>query len=154
AFGNTGLALELNLLLSAGRIQEVLSWSEDVKEEQVKGINPITFYWLRALGHAGAGQYARADSDLAAQLGFSLAGRQQTTPLDQDEMSKVVAQALLDSTPGQRLPWSLIGTPGQGLRVVSVPASLHTQLLPLADELRRLADVHTLIGLLALEAGQ
>jgi tetratricopeptide (TPR) repeat protein len=150
AFGAAGVRLELSLMLTAGRAHEVLAWTDDDKEILVLG--PENYFWLRAQAAAALGKYAQARKNLSRLLPPSGDLSTQQVPSPQQVMARVVAQTLLTSAPGPRLPWVLIGV-GKERRVMPVEAAFFLQLRLLTDDARRLSDLHTLLGLLALEAG-
>ena len=62
-YGPAGLELEYELLLFAGRAQELKAWSEP---EHISKIGPSTYYWYQTLLDAALGDYAQANADLFA----------------------------------------------------------------------------------------
>jgi tetratricopeptide (TPR) repeat protein len=138
AFGVGGMALELELLVSTGRVKEVREWTA---VEQLSAIGAM-YHWLRALAFAGSGDYALAQGEcvLLATEGSRTQGGSRNV------MAAIVAQAVLDEQPGVGGATWLFG------RAIT-RADFRRQLVGLTYELQRAADALVLRGMLALEMG-
>jgi tetratricopeptide (TPR) repeat protein len=142
AFGRPGLLLELELLLSTGRVTEVREWMEPAHKA---ALGASRYGWLRAQLAAATGGYQQADKELAELVALS---RQVRVP---GKSAMTVRAAVL------------LGVSQAVLGAVAPPG--HTDpsafglLLPLrmalgaAGTLRQEADLAVVRGLLALEAG-
>jgi hypothetical protein len=152
AFGERGVALELELMLKTGRAREVRDWTApDPGQEQLRtDLGGPAYHLLRARALAACGDYATARGEcrrLAQAVIQGDAGEQAVSM--RAGMTLMIAQALLDEQPGgTSLPYLLwrayspFGRMGFRERVRAV-----------ARNLRREADATTLRGLLALEQG-
>ena len=139
AFGASGLALELELLVRTGRTQEVRDWTS---EEHQGALGP-TYHWLRVRALAASGEYALAQAectDLAA-------GGESSSGSDPRVVAAaLVGQAILDG----RRP---IDHPGALAWEAFSQFGFRRTLSQLVVIMRREADAIALRGLLALEAG-
>ncbi len=68
-FGTEGARLELQLLLTAGRVKELLDWTEWFDPQQEAKLGRFPFRWLQTQLAAALGNYAQADEQLQ-QLSF------------------------------------------------------------------------------------
>jgi tetratricopeptide (TPR) repeat protein len=138
AFGASGMALELELLLRTGRVKDVRDWTDP---DHQSALGP-RYHWLRAQALAASGEYAAAQ-DECRLLG---AGDLTAPGGPRAVLAVVVGQAALDEQPGAGgLGW-LIGR--------ALPrADYDRRVTGLTREIQRAADASVLRGLIALEAG-
>jgi tetratricopeptide (TPR) repeat protein len=135
AFGDQGLRLELELLLQTGRARDVHAWTD--AEHKAK-LGESSYHMMRAQALAASGDYEAAEWEcevLAQSLQFLDTGMGRA-PIRQ-LMPLLVGQAVLDLN-----------------RHAFSEVEFRKRLLPLAQNLRREADVIVFRGLLALEEGE
>jgi hypothetical protein len=144
AFGATGMALELNLLLRTGRVREVRDWTTPEQLETLGGL----YHWLRAQAFAASGDYALAAEE-CTRLGAAVVDRAAADPSGagaREVTAGLAGRAVLD---GFRGPLDR----GGPLWEAFGQRELRSGLRRLVAALRREADALTLRGLLALEEG-
>jgi tetratricopeptide (TPR) repeat protein len=140
AAGPAGVQLELELLLTAGRVREVREW---VTEDYRKLLGPEVYEWVQAQVAAACGDYDRADASLdlvriAPQGGDALPLR---GALAQTHGQMLLEKAVPDSSVARRI-------------LAAMTADLlNKQLTEGIARLRRQASADVVRGLLALERG-
>ncbi len=137
AFGQQGMALELELLLRTGRAWDVRDWT---KPEQKAALGATQYHWLRAQALAALGDYARAEEELE-ELG------QGEEPWQARQgMALLIGEAILGGGPAGAswfdLPWRARGRMQAFNRIATLTAGL-----------KRWANANVIRGLLALEQG-
>jgi hypothetical protein len=137
AFGEEGMAIELELLLRTGRSHEVLDWAGP---EQQAALGATGYYPLRIQALAASGEYAAARDELAR-------GDQRQIPQIRSVMAAAVAEAVMEGCPSSpSLPWMLWKT---------FPlAEFSTRITNLAESAKQAANRSVLKGLLLLEEGE
>jgi hypothetical protein len=140
-FGKEGVKMELELLLFAGRAQEVRAWSSP---EHIHLIGKNTFYWLQALVDAALGDYQKADTDLLTLFPAERVVERTTTPIPRREMICLsIGKVMLN------------GLPNQGIPYAQMPREHYLQdIITMLDEVRTEADLDVLRMLLLLENGR
>jgi hypothetical protein len=145
AFGNRGMALELELLLRTGWSRALLDEAMQPEHEGVLG--PQVYHWMRAQALAATGDYAAAQEEcgkLAGSLAPGPRGREAEPP--RKIMALLVGRRVLAEMPaGGSLPEFFLRT--------SERYEFRSRIMGLGQGLRREADVLVLRGLLALEEG-
>jgi hypothetical protein len=142
AFGEMGMAMELELLLRTGQPDKVWEWSSP---EQRTTLGPA-YYWLRIAALGALGEYELARHEFKEFAGAVAVGPQGEPVPSRDIISLLVAKRVLDeSTPSQSVG-DLIVRSMQRRDFVR-------QTTELAGNLKHEADLLVLGGLLALEAG-
>jgi tetratricopeptide (TPR) repeat protein len=144
-FGKTGTQLQLDLMIQAGRAFEVRAWLEP-EHEAVLGFSH--FHWLRAQAAAACGDYAAADEELDRISEVVRSVRVSPTELVPVRTSVALRAASAVLT----RPAPKAGPPGLASAVFLQFQALRPLGGPI-DLLRQEADLLTLRGLLALEAG-
>jgi hypothetical protein len=140
AFGPQGMALELELMTMTGRVRDVLRW---IAPEQEASLGSRSYYWLRILASAAAGDYAAADADLA-----SMAGPADDPRGPRQALALALGKAVVDDCPAERPSFATLSRRSFGRIEYS------TSVRSLASVLSLQADVLALRGLLALEVGE
>jgi hypothetical protein len=141
AFGQEGLALELELLLRTGRAAEVRDWTSPEHQEKV---GEEFYHWTRIQALAAVGDYAQAEDELAL---LAAGGNVKDGGSKRVVAALAIGQAILNQQPGAESPWRM-GWLARG-RV-----EFSNRLGTLAAAMRQEADWSTLRGLLALEEGE
>jgi hypothetical protein len=145
ATGKAGTQMELELLLIAGRLQDVRDWLVPPYKDLLGGDN---YHWIRALCAAGSGDYVQADEDLVASVATDAPSPDKASvPTGRAGMAMMIGQAILE----RRLDNESI------TRNMYAPVSMvdfHHRLTRLVLALRQEANTTVLRGLLALESGQ
>lgn len=140
-YGPAGLELEYELLLFAGRAQELKAWSEP---EHISKIGPSTYYWYQTLLDAALGDYAQANADLFALFPSAERIGETKTPVShRDMIAWSAGQILLNGAPSQG-----------GIRLNRSLKENLDNITRLLFELRTKADLDVYLGLLALENGR
>jgi tetratricopeptide (TPR) repeat protein len=143
AFGERGMALELELLLRTGRAREVREWTGP-EQKEVLG---ASYHWLRAQALAASGEYAQAQEEWGLLTRTLGAGPQGQEPEQAREVIALLAgQRVLDEQLGGRSVPDL-------LRRVFDRSEFRKRVAGLGQGLRREADLGVLRGLLLLEEG-
>lgn len=140
-FGSLGVDLELNLLLGAGRAQEVLDWSRDVQRGTLE---PAFYHWVRAQASAALGDYAAAEDEMNLAANE---GQRQLEASRREGIALALGNALLDM---QRESGSL---PCR-LWMANNLGDLQAKISRLAGGLPREADLTVLRGVLLVEEGK
>lgn len=153
AFGNTGMAIELKLLLATGAMELVRAWSEPGQE---KLVNPFTYHWNLAQAAAAMGDYDAADANLLAAVARYPGLTPQALPM-REAAALVIGAAALDAT--ERLaprfrPPILSNAEDPAMLsflpdLATAPVILRLMATRLTDE----AEINTTRGMLAVEAG-
>jgi tetratricopeptide (TPR) repeat protein len=138
-FGARGMELELGLLLTAGRPQDVRDWTTPQHKE---ALGAASYHWLRARARAACGDYEAAEEECAAMLP---AGADPV--LLRRQMALRIGEAVLDEAPGGG-EWPTVIR-----KFVSRPL-FRERVFDLGRGLRQDADVRVVRGLLALEEGR
>jgi hypothetical protein len=141
AFGQEGLALELELMLRTGRAREVRDWTSPEQQEKV---GEEFYHWTRIQALAAVGDYAQAEDELAL---LATGGDSKAAGGKRALLALAVGQAILNQQPGGESLWRM-GWLARGR------AELGGRLGALATSMRQEADWNTLRGLLALEEGE
>jgi tetratricopeptide (TPR) repeat protein len=141
AFGQSGVELEVDLLLRTGRPREVLDWTTP----EVRGsLGDQKYHWTRAQAHLALGDYAAADVELADMIGPG--GRMAAATSVGLEMAPVVGKNILDGVPKGGVladsTWFMISR-----------LDLERRAIELAQTLTLQANMVTLRGVIAFEAG-
>jgi hypothetical protein len=147
AFGNQGLALEVELLLRTGRSQDVLEWVEpEYKSPRYLGAN--FYHMLRIQALAANGDYGLAREE-CTQLTRALAsGEEGREPIQVAlAMKLIIAKEVLNEAPGGGFVSYLLRRSLGWLRC-------QNRLAILTMTLKQMADATVLWGLLALEEGE
>jgi hypothetical protein len=144
AFGRQGTALELELLLQTGRVQEVREWTLELTPKQKADLGMPAYYWLRARALAASGDYAQAEEELAQ---LATGGRPADAVGPRDLIALALAEDLLSQQPGGGCLLARLGRTVAGM-------DLYTGTTGLAWRMRQEADATVLRGLLALEEGR
>lgn len=144
AFGDKGLALELELLLRTGRPTAVQEWTAP----EHKAMLGPAYYWLRAQALAASGKYAASREEIDEySRALSGAPRRGKWPNLREGMATRIGQRVLGEMPAV----------GQYLMDVALQVrdrmAFEQDVLGLAQRLRREADMTVLRGLIALEQG-
>jgi tetratricopeptide (TPR) repeat protein len=142
-FGSPGMELELELLLTAGRPEDVRDWTS---AEHKEALGPASYHWLRVRARAACGDYEAAEEECSAMLPPASGTADDPGPLRR-RVALWVGQAMLDEAPGGGA-W-----PSAIRRFVGRPI-FREQVFDLAGSLRQEADVRVVRGLLALEEGR
>jgi tetratricopeptide (TPR) repeat protein len=143
-FGPRGMELELELLLTTGRPQDVRDWTSP---EQEAALGPASYHWLRVRALAACGDYAPAEEECAQMLSSPAAGEDDGPGPWRAEMALRVGQAVLDEA-------SLGGLLPSALHRARTRPEFRYRAFDLARSLQQEADVRVMRGLLALEEGQ
>jgi tetratricopeptide (TPR) repeat protein len=142
AFGDEGMRLEYELLLTVGRAQDVLDW---LRPEHEQPLTPEGYHWLRCRACAAVGDYAGADRELAELLRGSgpplPAGARRADPPAAGPARAVAVSGGVDGSPLRA--WEAAMAVFDGLRL------LQSEGLE-----RQRAELLTLRGVLSLEAGK
>lgn len=141
AFGQTGVELEVDLLLRTGRPREVLEWTTP----EVRGsLGDQKYHWTRAQAHLALGDYAAADFELTEMIGPG--GQMAAATSVGLEMAPVVGKNILDGVPKGGVladaTWFMISR-----------LDLERRAVELAQTLTLQANMVTLRGVIAFEAG-
>jgi hypothetical protein len=144
AAGAKGVHLEMNLLLTVGRVREVRDW---VTDDHKNTLGHELYEWSQAQVAAACGEYDRADEKLAlsSQLELPREGMEQPPSL-REAMAMIVGEKLLQKAVAE----------DNVLRRMQAPVieqSLNQQIGEIADRLRRQAGAKVMRGLLAVERG-
>jgi hypothetical protein len=145
AFGAKGMALELELLVRTGRVQEVRDWTAEEHQGALGGL----YHWMRAQAFAASGDYALAAEE-CTRLASALPDSSAPDPSGagtREVTAALVGQAILD---GYRLDGNRTGSVWEVFR----RQDFDPRLRQFVAALRREADSLTLRGLLALEEGE
>ncbi len=141
AFGAQGVELEVDLLLRTGRPRDVLTWTTP---EVGGSLGDQKYYWTLAQAHLAVGDYESADRELTAMIDAEEGPRTPTAV--GDEVAAVVGKSVLDGFPsGGQLnqhSWQTLSL-----------ADLQNRVSEIARTLILRANMSTLRGLVALEAG-
>jgi hypothetical protein len=147
--GKAALRLELELMITSGRIDELRKW---VKPEHLEAIGATNYYWLLSRAAAGAGDYLAAEEYLE-KMSESLhpvsprPGSKFTAVLPpRPAMALGAAQAVLEN----RLPG---GGPGHLAATILNRLMFLGRMAPFVAHLREETNLLALRGQLALEAG-
>lgn len=142
AFGEMGMAMELELLLRTGQPDKVWEWSSP---EQRSTLGPA-YYWLRIAALGALGEYELARHEFKEFASAVAVGPQGEPVPSRDIISMLVAKRVLDES-----------TPSQTVGDLFVRAMQRRDFVQrtteLAENLKHEADLLVLGGLLALEAG-
>ncbi len=146
-FGAEGAQMQLELMLTTGRVHDARTLLED---EELKGlVGAIQYHWLRVQAAAALGDYAGADREMAAaQQAATLIphGEQAPTPA-LAEIGFAVGEVLLNGLAEDRTPLGRIQGPLARFNVLQ-------RLGHLVQIFRTRSDLGVLRGLLALERGE
>lgn len=153
AFGNTGMDLELKLLLATGAMEQVRAW---VEPDQEKLVSPFTVHWNLAQAAGAIGDYDDADANLLAAVAKFPGLTPEPLPM-REAAAIIIGAAAIDAVdclfPKLRPPiMSKADEPGMRVLLpdqVTAPITLRLMATRLTDE----AEINTVRGLLALEAG-
>jgi hypothetical protein len=142
SFGRTGLKLEMELLLLAGRAYDVREWLTD---EYINVMTELDFHWVKARMYAATGEYTRADEALQRMAEIT-AGAQGGEQARRAHASLQVTGAVLQALDPNQTPFSsLLDLFARALTFASIREQ--------ATYLEQYAEIQVLRGLLALEAG-
>jgi tetratricopeptide (TPR) repeat protein len=140
AFGPEGMALELDLLLRAGRAADVRAWTTpDLKDP----LQAVEYHWLRTKALAAGGEYAAAAAELIESAGGSEPDVARTSRV----FAVLVGQLLRTEQPGG------VGLSAAVSRVLG-RFDFRSEVQKVVRELAPRSDAAVLRGLLALEAGE
>jgi tetratricopeptide (TPR) repeat protein len=145
-FGTEGMQMQLDLMLTTGRVKDVGEWLEPGHKDR---LGPFDYHLTRAQVAAAVGDYAEADRELsAAQKSLVEVVRPDATTVPAPtEAGLTLARLLLDGLQeDKRFAWRLT--------IPSDPAGGFQRLYFLTQRLREAADTAVLRGLLALECGE
>jgi hypothetical protein len=145
AAGRAGAELELNLLLTVGRVREAQDWlTPDVHEL----LGDYAYKWIRVQVAAALGKYAEADEGLAAMTPSGQIGELTSGPINAREAIAItVAEAVLRTR--IRDPHGF-----HGFHMRLDQPALEGRISEMVEVLRRHADLSVFRAYLALEWGQ
>ena len=142
-FGPEGAKLELDLLLWAGRGNDIRAWLDPELE---KSVGAATYHEILACLAAVTGDYRDTGPEMRNVAG-ALLRVPSRLPTPHAQASYDVGRALL-STP------FVSGTPSTFVHNALVREGLYEEVHQITTSLRREANAHVVGGLLAMEAGQ
>ncbi len=141
AFGTDGVKLELDLLLRTGRPDDVLKWTTP---EVGGSLGDQMYHWTLARAHLALGDYESGDRELADMVGAD--GDLSTPAAVGEEVALAVGKGVLDGLSGSgqfdHLAWQALSR-----------ADLERRMAEVAQTLGLQANMHTLRGVIAMEAG-
>ncbi len=140
-FGPAGAQLQLELMTRTGRSADVIAWGPDAQP----ALGRQDYHWMLAQARAAVGDYAGADGELAAIVG----GPDVTTPrpdLRAQRIAEVVGLNLLAETP-------VSGLLPDAINRANARLAARADVTAIERQLRSLAEVSVLRGVLALEVG-
>jgi tetratricopeptide (TPR) repeat protein len=143
AFGWQGTAMELELLLHTGRVQEVRQWTLDLSPKQKAQLGLPAYHWLRARALAASGDYALAEEELAQ---MATGGRPPGSGTPALLIAAAVGEEIISEQPGGGCFCSRLARVAAGM-------DLRSGVTGLAWRMREEADATVLRGLLSLEEG-
>jgi tetratricopeptide (TPR) repeat protein len=141
AFGEQGMAMELELLLKTGQANKVREW---MSPEQESALGASSYHWLRAQALAALGEYALAEEECEQLVA---GGRGQEGTPAWEVMALLAGQTVLNEHP---VGASVALLP---FRAVDRMKALN-RVAALAKDLRQVANANVCRGLLLLEEGE
>ncbi len=142
-FGPEGVRLELDLLLWAGRVEDVRAWLDP---DLAQSIGSATYHEILACVAAATGNYREAGLEMRS-VATALVRVPTRLPTPQTQAAYDIARAMLS------VPFANT-TPGTFAHTVLVREGLLEEVQQIVSSLRRERNALVVAGLLALEGGQ